>query len=78
MSDDIIYTVKHLQLKSNIRGYVWRYGVARTRDAVVCQKLVGKEDFWGSLFLNNHGVLVKELNVVIFQGVPSFAIVCRM
>jgi hypothetical protein len=48
------------------------------RDAFVCQKSVGKEDFWGSLFLNNHGVLVKELNVVIFQGVHSFALVCGM
>jgi hypothetical protein len=48
------------------------------RDTVVCQKLVGKEDFLGSLFLNNHGVLVKELNVVIFQGVHAFALVCGM
>jgi hypothetical protein len=48
------------------------------RNAVVCQKLVGNEDFLGSLFLNNHGVFVKELNVVIFQCVHSFAIVCGM
>ena len=47
------------------------------RDAVICQKLVGKEDC-GSLFLNNHGVLVKEMNVVIFQGVHSFALECGM
>jgi hypothetical protein len=48
------------------------------RDAVVCQKLVVKEDFLESLFLNNHGLLVKELNAVIFQGVHSFALVCEM
>jgi len=48
------------------------------RDSVVCKKLVGKEDFLGSLVLNNHGVLVKELNVVFFQGVHSSALVCGM
>jgi hypothetical protein len=37
-----------------------------------------KRGFWGSLYLKNHGVLVKELNVVFFQGVHSFALACGM
>jgi hypothetical protein len=48
------------------------------RNAFACQKLDGKEDFLESLFLNNHSVSVKELNVVIFQCVHSFALVCGM
>lgn len=41
--------------------------VARMRDAILCQKLVGKEVFFLSLSLNNHVVMLKELNVAILQ-----------
>ena len=30
------------------------------------------------MFLNNHVVFVGEVNVVILQGVRSYAVVCEM
>ena len=50
-----------------------------TCDATICQRVVQIGDFFLlGLFLNNYVVLVKEVNVVIFQGVQSFPLVCRM
>jgi hypothetical protein len=47
-------------------GGSWWYGVMRMRDAAVCHRLIqiGNSFSLGSL-LNNHVVMMKELNAVI-------------
>jgi hypothetical protein len=49
-------------------------------NGAVYHRLIQIGDFFSflSLFLTNHVVLVKELNVVIFQGVCSFVFLCGM
>jgi hypothetical protein len=47
-------------------------------DAVVCHRLICKGDFLGHFFFNYYVLLVKELNVIIFQGVAAFAVVYGM
>jgi hypothetical protein len=41
------------------------------RDALVRRRLIG---MGGGLSLNNHVVLVKELSLVVLQGVHSFVL----